>query len=291
MSDFSLLKTFLAVARHQNISRAAEEVHLSQPAVSLQIKQLETTIGSTLFTRHPLRLTDAGKHLREHAQSVLTQWESALSFVQEEKALTTGQLTIACSDTVMRFALLPLIRQYKNRFPGIQLSFLNRTSGSAQQDVVQGRADLAYALSDEPHPKLIHKPFLNYQDVTVMDQQHPLATRKQLTAKLLSQHTLLLLEERTTSRKLFDQWMRDKGYPVAQRMSLGSVDAQLALAKAGLGIALVPDFAAPATMHSLPVRSLPSHRIDLFYQRLKPAALAWLRLMNPDTRQGVITEG
>lgn len=285
MSDFSLLKTFVAVARHGSISRAADEVNLTQPAVSLQIKQLENSVGTALFHRHPIRLTDAGEHLLSHAQSVLSSWHDALKFVQEEKDLISGKLTIACSDTVMRFQLLPLIREFQRRYPGVKLALLNRTSAGAQDDVVQGRADIAYALADGQHPKLVYRPYRPYRDVAVMDSSHRLAGRRQLSAAALQKEILLLLEERTTSRKLFDSWITAQGCSIRQSMSLGSVDAQLTLAAEGMGIAIVPEFSVPTTMTAIPIRALPTRAIHLFYQRLKPASQAWLRMMENENMQ------
>ena len=279
MSDFSQLKSFVAVARYGSISRAADVVHLTQPAVSLQIKQLETALGTALFTRHPLRLTDAGEHLLTQAQAILDQWESALDYVNDEQTLTRGKLTIACSDTLMRFALLPTIKAFKSRYPGVQLSFLNRTSAGAQVDVVEGRADLALSLSDEPHPKLKRRPMLQYRDVLITPPNHPLATPDPIAAHQLEHETLLLLEERTTSRHLIEQWLSHQPGTVIHRMSLGSVDAQIALTEAGLGLGIVPDFAVPSHLAAVPLSNLQDRQIDVGYLRLKPAVEAWLTLL------------
>lgn len=278
MSDFSQLKSFVAVARYGSISRAAEAVHLTQPAVSLQIKQLESALGTALFYRHPIRLTDAGEYLLTYAQSMLAQWDLALDYVRDEQSLVRGQLTIACSDTLMRFALLPTIKLFKTQYPGVQLSFLNRTSAGAQTDVVEGRADLALSLADEPHPKLKRKPLLRYRDVLVAPPDHPLATQPTVSAMALEGETLLLLEERTTSRHLIEQWLSRQPYEAINRMSLGSVDAQLALSEAGLGLGIVPDFAVPSHLTAIALQDLQERQIDVGYLRLKPAAEAWLAL-------------
>lgn len=276
MSDFSQLKSFVAVARYGSISRAAEAVHLTQPAVSLQIKQLESALGTALFTRHPLRLTDAGEHFLTQAQAILDHWKSALDYVSDEQTLTRGKLTIACSDTLMRFALLPTIKVFKTRYPGVQLSFLNRTSAGAQVDVVEGRADLALSLSDEPHPKLKRQSVLQYRDVLITPPNHPLAAPNPVAAHQLEQETLLLLEERTTSRHLIEKWLSHQPGTVIHRMSLGSVDAQIALTEAGLGLGIVPDFAVPAHLAAVPLSNLQDRQIDVSYLRLKPTADAWL---------------
>lgn len=278
MIDLTLLRTFVAVAKTRNISRAAEQIHLTQPAVSLQIKQLESVVGAELFLRHPLRLTDAGEYLLSQSEQLLAQWQDVLSFVQDEKDLVQGSLTIACSDTVMRFCLLPAIKQFRKRYAGIEFSILNRTSVAAKEAVLSGEADLAYALLDLPHPKLNHQPFLTYREVAALPANHPWTGTNKVAARQLVSETLLLLEERTQTRQQLNRWFEQKGVQPTQTMSLGSVDAQIALTKAGLGVAVLPDFATPKSLQSVAISGLPMRTVASFYQRLKPAAKAWLTL-------------
>ncbi len=279
--DLGLLQTFVTVAATRNISRAAEQVHLSQPAVSLQIKQLEATVGTALFARHPLRLTDAGEHLLVNAQQILAQWQQTLEFVQAEQSLVAGKLTIACSDTLMRFTLLDKIALFNQQFPQVHMSILNRTTHGAQQAVLMGEADLAIALYEQDHAKLIHRPLLEYQEVAAVNPQHALAAQNTVTAHRLVQENLLLLEERTLSRKLIMDWFASKQLRPEKTMSLGSVDAQVVLARLQLGVAIIPEFALPEDLVRVGIRGLRKRKMVIFYQRLKPAAQAWFRLIEP----------
>ncbi len=276
--DLSLLQTFVTVAMTRNISRAAELVNLTQPAVSLQIKQIEELLGSPLFLRHPLRLTEAGEHLLLNAQQILAQWQTTLEFVQDEKGLHAGTLTIACSDTLMRFHLLDKIALFKQHYPDVNISLLNRTSHGARKAVLEGEADIAIALYEHDHPKLNHRHMLSYQDIAAVHADHGLANVKSMTAQRLAQENILLLEERTLSRKLIIDWFASKQIRPQQMMSLGSVDAQVALARIKLGVAVIPDFAMPIDLIAIPIKGLRKRQISLFYQRLKPAAQAWLKL-------------
>ena len=276
--DLNLLQTFVTVAMTRNISRAADIVNLTQPAVSLQIKQLEDKLGTPLFLRHPLRLTDAGEHLFHNAQQILAQWQTTLEFVNDEKGLSAGSLTIACSDTLMRFHLLEKISAFKHRHPQVKLSLLNRTSHGAQQAVLDGEADIAIALYEHDHPKLIHRPLLTYNEVAAMHPEHGLSSLSSITAHRLVQQDLLLLEQRTLSYKLLIDWFATKQLSVKNALALGSVEAQIALARIQLGIAVIPDFACPDDLIALSIKGLRKRQVSLFYQRLKPAATAWLRL-------------
>jgi len=273
--DLNLLKTFCAVSRTLNISKAAEQRNLTQPAVSLQIKQLESIIGSALFLRHPIRLTETGEHLLVNAQEILSKWQSTLDFVQQEQALTKGTLTIACSDAVLRYCLLPIVAEFRDKYPGIHLALLNRTSLGAQQAVIEGKADFAIALFQNEHPKLIHKPFLNYNEVAVVPNDHPLAKQKSVNAQRLNKEPLLLLEEKTLTRTLTLNWFTQQNLNIYAPMALGSVDAQIEMTRQGAGIALISVFTVPPDLVSVKVKKLPSRQLAIYYQNLKPAVRAW----------------
>lgn len=276
--DLNLLRTFCTVAETQNISRAAEQRHLTQPAVSLQIKQLETLVGAALFLRHPLRLTETGEHLLANAQDILSRWQQTLDFVQQQQELTRGSLTIACSDTLLRYRLLQPLQQFRARYPGVDVALLNRTSEEARLAVLKGEADLALGLHQHEHPKLIHRNVLTYQEVALVSPQHSLAGQAALNARQLTGQPLLLLEEKTQSHKLLRQWLATKQLQVVHSMALGSVDAQIEMARLGLGVAIVPAFTVPDDLVAIAVRGLPERQIACYYQHLKPAAQAWLRL-------------
>jgi DNA-binding transcriptional LysR family regulator len=158
------------------------------------------------------------------------------------------------------------------------LSVLNRTSFEAKDAVISGEADIAFALLEGEHAKLIHKKFKRYYERAVVASDHPLAQQQYVTATQLAKYPLLLLEAPTLSRKLLDRWFQQKDCIPGNLMNLGSVDGQLALARVGLGVALVPDFAIPNDLISVSIRGAQEREIALFYQRLKPTAQAWLRL-------------
>jgi DNA-binding transcriptional LysR family regulator len=223
-------------------------------------------------------LTDTGEHFLVNAQNILAQWESTLTFIQAEETLEKGALTIACSDTVMRYWLLPTIREFRSKYPGIRLSFLNRTSSGAQEAVLNGEADVAIALFQKDHPKLVHKKLFSYQEVAVVANGHPWGDQRYVTPHTLVKENLLLLEERTQTRQMFDRWLHSKQVTLMESMSLGSVEAQIELARIALGAAIVPDFACPSNVGKTDIRGLPKRQMACFYQRLKPASQAWLRL-------------
>ncbi len=276
--DLTLLKTFCAVAETLNISRTADVIGLTQPAVSQQIKQLERTVGSELFLRHPLRLTETGQHLLVNAKEILSQWQRTLEFVQTEKDLKGGRLSIACSDVAMRYCLLDKIRRYREAYPGVELSVINRTSSGACDAVRAGEADLAIGIHTVDQDKLIHKPLMHYHEVAVVPVGHSLADRKSISAAQLAQEPLLLLEEKAKSRLLTQQWFAEAQIHALNVMALGSVDAQLDMARIGLGVALIPDFAVPADVVAIKIKAMKRRQLVSYYQRIKPAMQAWFRL-------------
>ena len=172
------------------------------------------------------------------------------------------------------------LNTFRKRYASIQVSLINGTSDASKKAVIQGDADVALSgIHTQEEAELIHRSFLNYRDVALIPDNRELSSKKQITAHQLVQENLLLLEKKTTTRQRIDRWFRDKQKVAKNIMSLGSVDAQLALFKAGFGIAIVPDFAVPKSMKSKPLVSLGEVKINLVLSGLKPATklgcVAW----------------
>src|SRR3569623_735140 len=126
-----LLKTFLAVARHGNVTRAAEEVHLAQSSVSDQLQSLEAELDAPLFTRsrQGLRLTPAGEVLAAHAQDILAQVEEAKSAVAVASRRESGAVTLGALETIAATRLAPWLAAFRRAHPGIALDVKVMGSG------------------------------------------------------------------------------------------------------------------------------------------------------------------
>lgn len=142
------LRYFLAVAEHQNFTRAAEAVHVSQPSLSVQIRALEEELGSPLFHRlgRHVQLTEAGELLREHAERAVRDLEQAAQAIRELTGAERGRLLVGALSTVNTYLIPPVVSLFRKRFPRIQLQVHARPSLEIESDLLANRLDLGLCL-------------------------------------------------------------------------------------------------------------------------------------------------
>ncbi|MEU3417871.1 transcriptional regulator CynR [Streptomyces murinus] len=141
------LRYLLAVAEHGNFTRAAEELHISQPTLSQQIKQLERTVGSQLLDRtgRTVRLTDAGEAYAHHARGALHQLAAAERAVHDVRDLTRGRLRLAVTPTFTAYLVGPLTAELHGRHPGITLTVRETTQDRIETGLLADEFDLGIA--------------------------------------------------------------------------------------------------------------------------------------------------
>lgn len=143
MLDLHWLNTFVTLARLEHFGKTAAELHMTQPNVSLHIKQLEQTTRVKLIERNPFRLTQAGERLLHSAQRTLQELQVCQADLNAINDLCQGTLSIAASDIISRLLLIKPFQSFKQEFPGIDLSLFNTTSTQAAALVKSAKADLA----------------------------------------------------------------------------------------------------------------------------------------------------
>lgn len=140
MLDLNWLRTFVTLAEVKHFGKTATELHMTQPNVSLHIKQLEQATRTKLIERNPVQLTQAGKRLLVTAQRMLNELQICQSDLNAINDLTQGTLSIAASDIVSRLLLIKPFQQFKSEYPGIDLALFNTTSSQAVDLVKSARA-------------------------------------------------------------------------------------------------------------------------------------------------------
>lgn len=143
MLDLNWLRTFVTLAEVKHFGKTATELHMTQPNVSLHIKQLEQATRTKLIERNPVQLTQAGKRLLATAQRMLNELQICQSDLNAINDLTQGTLSIAASDIVSRLLLIKPFQQFKSEYPGIDLALFNTTSSQAVDLVKSARATSA----------------------------------------------------------------------------------------------------------------------------------------------------
>lgn len=236
---FRQLETFAEVARQQSFTKAAEALHLTQPAVSIQIRQIAETIGLPLFEQNgrEIALTAAGEELLTTVHDLDDAWNRFESAIDDLKGFKRGKLRVGLVTTAKHF-LPRMLGDFYRRYPDIdiQLEIANR------QGIVErllGNQDDLYVMSYPPtNLDIVSQPFLDNEYVVLAPEAH-WAVGKALTLQELATEPFLLREQGSGSRHVIDQHMRDTGVQLKVRLSLASNEAIRELVASGMGLTVL----------------------------------------------------
>lgn len=236
MLDLNWLKTFATLAEVKHFGKTAAELHMTQPNVSLHIKQLEQNTKAKLIERNPVQLTPAGKRLLKSAKVMLGELQICQADLNAINELTQGTLSIAASDIVSRLLLIHPFQRFKNDYPGIDLALFNTTSAQAVELVKSARADIGFVIAQKESQPLHFTALTQIQWCAFGDDLFASDWGEQ------DKPTLILLGHDTRTRELIDASLPKLALPKYRVMEVGSVEAQIDWAQAGFGTAIVPDF-------------------------------------------------
>jgi DNA-binding transcriptional LysR family regulator len=234
------LKVFEATARHGSFTRAAEELYLTQPTVSIQVKQLTKAVGLPLFEQigKRLYLTQAGQKLLETCQEIfagLDQFEMAVS---DLKGLKQGQLRLAVITTAKYF-VPRLLGPFCQRFPGIDISLKVTNHQNIQERMVNNEDDLYIISSPPEQPDLKIYPFLENPLVVIGPKDHPLAKKSNIPIQALNGETFIMREPGSGTRYAVQKLFAEHDVDVKVRLELGSNEAIKQAIAGGLGISVL----------------------------------------------------
>lgn len=236
MLDIHWLKTFVTLAEYKHFGKAAMALHMTQPNVSLHLKQLEQATGVKLIERSPFHLTQAGDRLLESSLRTLQELQVCQADLNALNDLDKGTITIAASDIISRMLLIEAFKLFKDQYPGIDIALLNTTSSQASELVRNAEADLGFVISQKQTQPLHFVELQQVKWVALGDGfERDTNQEKELT--------LILLGHDTRTRDLIDSALPKLNLSNYRVMEVGSVDAQIDWAEAGFGVAIVPEFA------------------------------------------------
>lgn len=291
------LKIFEAVARHSSISRAAAELHLTQPAVSMQIKQLEQQIGLPLLEQIGKRLflTEAGHELRQHAQRIAKQIGELAAAMDQFRGLERGVLRLAVVSTANYF-LPPLIAAYKTNHPGVRVSLQVGNREAVLAALADNRTELAITGQPPEGGDLVAQHFMDNPIVVIAPPGHPLAASRRITLDRLVQEPLVVREPGSGMRAAMQRHFAQHGVQYRATCELSTNEAIKQAVQAGLGLGVVSEQTIELELQTgrlavLPVEGFPIvrqwfvvHRED---KRLSAAAQAFRALLLEGLGEGV----
>ncbi len=237
---FRQLSVFEAVARHLSFSRAAQELHLTQPAVSMQIKQLEENVGASLFEQlgKKIYLTEAGHELYHYSRTIAQQLSEAEAVLAELKGLKRGKLKISVASTANYFAP-QLLATFSQRFPTVTVS-LNVTNRQALLvQLANNEMDMAIMGQPPDGLDLAAESFMENPIVVIAPMNHPLAAKKDIPLSRLEQETFLMREEGSGTRIAMERYFEAHGVKIQTGMEMSSTEAIKQGVQAGLGLGVV----------------------------------------------------
>jgi DNA-binding transcriptional LysR family regulator len=234
------LKVFEATARHGSFTRAAEELYLTQPTVSIQVKQLTKAVGLPLFEQigKRLYLTQAGQKLLDTCQQVfegLDQFEMAVADI---KGMKQGQLKIAVITTAKYF-VPRLLGPFCQRYPGIDISLKVTNHQHIQERMVNNEDDLYIISQPLEQPDLTVHPFLDNPLVVLAPKEHPLAGRQNIPIQALDGESFIMREPGSGTRQAIQSLFEEHEVEVRVRLELGSNEAIKHAIAGGLGISVL----------------------------------------------------
>jgi DNA-binding transcriptional LysR family regulator len=265
--DVTLLPTFLAVLDARRISAAAKVLHLSQPAVTAQVRRLEEGLGTPLFTRSARGVapTDAALRLAEHARAVHRQLEQAVADVALERP-ATGPLVVAASTTVAAHVLPPLLAAFRAKHPRVPVRVRVGNTEQVLEDLRAERVPLGIVEGHARASGLRLEPLVDDEIVPVIGCNTPLVVRE---LRDLDSVPLLWREAGSGTRAVVERALAKAGLgrrtARALDLELGSTEAILGGAAAGLGVGFVSRWSARAHLAAGQVRVVPG--VDLVLRR------------------------
>ncbi len=267
------LRVFETVARHLSHTRAAEELLLSQPAVSMQIKQLEEHVGIALFEQigRRLHLTDAGLELHHYIREITQQLAEAEDALMRLKGLEAGSLRLAVVHSAKYFAP-KLLGLFKERFGNIRVTLLVASREELLGMLAANEVDLAIMSRPPEAPELAATPLVDNPLAIVAAVQHPLAPASAIAPARLADETWMLREPGSGTRAVTDEFLQKHALTPAGVMMMSSTEAIKQGVQANLGIAMMPLHAVQLELSAnrlvmLDVRGLPIVRTWYVVQR------------------------
>lgn len=239
------LRYFEAVARHSHVTRAAEELHIAQPALSKQVCQLEQELGVALFDRvgRNVRLTEAGEALLPHVRAVLAQIETARTEMAERIGLRRGRARVGTPPSVGTQLLPQSLVAFNKCYPGIEFRLHEAGIQTLLELLETGMLDMAISTLPVNDPALTVVPLFTEELIVAVGPDHPLNKRTSVPLSELREESWVLLPENYELRETTLAACRKSGFSPQVVVDGGEIDTLLRLVSAGVGIALVPSLA------------------------------------------------
>jgi DNA-binding transcriptional LysR family regulator len=239
------VQAFIAVADHTGFQRAADELHISQTAVTRRLQNLESHLGVKLIERttRNVALTAIGSDFLPQARRLVSELANALDEIAESGKARRGDVSIACVPTAGIQFLPRIIQEYSSSHPDNRITILDHSSSAVADAVVRREAELGINLAQTHHPDLISTRLLTDQFALICRDDHPLANKKSVAWKQLASYPLIFAGEANANRSVLDQELGSSKVKLQLFYEVQRSSTALGLVAEGVAIAVVPRLA------------------------------------------------
>jgi len=243
------LKVFCAVAETRSFSKASEIIHLTQPAVSLQIQALEELYETRLFDRSSstVTLTPAGEILYRYAKEILSLYASAAKDIGELTGLVKGSISLGASTTIGNHVLPTVLAEFRKAYPKIRVRLFVGNTRRIVELLNATTVDLGIVEGDVTRQKLMIERLLRDELVVIVSPQHPWSKKKDISIFDVTKEPFILREEGSGTRQIIEKYLNKHGLGINDlkvAMMLGSTEGIKEAVESGIGISIISRWAA-----------------------------------------------
>jgi LysR family transcriptional regulator, transcriptional activator of the cysJI operon len=235
------LKVFVTVIEQQNFSRAGDILNLSQPGVSLHIRNLENELGTKLIYRSPkqVQITEPGKILYRHAKQMLNHYETAKREINEFNNVVSGTMKIGASFTIGEYYLPKVLAEFAAQYPMVDIQIIISNSNDVIQGIRSNKLDIGLIEGETDYKDIDVRPFMNDEMIVVVPPDHPLSQMDLIEGNMLQNQTWVLREQGSGTRTYSDKLLSSLELNIKKTFIFTSIQGVKEAVMAGLGIALL----------------------------------------------------
>lgn len=240
--DIELYKIFYTVATYGNITKAAERLYISQPAVTMSIKKLESELEIKLFVRNKrgVTLTSEGKVLYEYVSKAMENISLAENKIENFKKLETGNIRIGVGTNLTKFFLVNHLEKFHKKYPKININLDTSMTKELLKKLNEDKIDVAIIASDEDLSKDFNVEYTqDIQDIFIASKEFEELSGKKVTLEEITNYPLLLQSEHSSTRRFIDKISKEREIILNSIMDLASYTLVIEFAKIGMGIGFV----------------------------------------------------
>ncbi len=291
------VRAFLAIADNHSFAEACETLHLSQPALSITIKNLEQELGGKLFVRstRTLALTPEGEVFLPIAKRLISEWDGALLDLSNLFSLNRGKLAVAAMPSFANSLLPKYLKQFRDDHPHINITIHDVIAEDAVEMVRSGKVELALAFEHEPSNDLVFTPLFTDNFIVALTPKHALLNKQQISWQAIADEPFIALQPPSNIRKMIEKLLAEQNIRLNIEFESNHLATIGQMVASGIGISIVPAicrelFQAQGVQCRRLVAPSLSRNIGIVTRRRYPLSSAAQAFVNLLTNAGLATK-